>query len=256
MKKSIVIIEDDLNVRENIFTLLFEEGYEVDKAVNGDEGIKLAREILPDLIVCDVMMVGKSGYDVLEELRKENSTKKIPFIFLTAKAERDDIRKGMQLGADDYILKPYRAADLLNSIKLRFEKIELLTNEKKEVPPSETGSITKPLSIDDKIFIHVNNKPQLVKISEIIAVTAENQYTTLICPCNKTLLVRKSISAWEENLPKDNFLRIHRSTIINLNFIQKMEKWYNSSLLVYIKDIKEPFVVSKRYSAKLRKNLF
>jgi len=256
MKKKIIIIEDDTAVRENIYTLLIEEGFEAYSAKDGDEGISFARKYHPDLIICDVIMIGKTGYDVLEELRKSDRTKKIPFIFLTAKVEREDVRKGMRLGADDYLSKPFNTEELLNSIKLRFEKIELLLKERNKVEFDKKENDAKQLLIDDKIFIQSSGKPALVKIIDVLVITAENQYTMLRCKENRTLLVRKTITTWEKSLPKDNFLRIHRSTILNLNHIGKIEKWYNSSLLVYIKDIKEPFVVSKRYSTRLRKKIF
>ncbi len=248
MKKKIIIIEDDPAVRENIYTLLLEEGFETYMAKNGEEGTNLVRKILPDLIICDVMMIGKDGFEVLKELQHEEATKRIPFIFLTAKVEKEDIRTGMRLGADDYLLKPFNSQELLNSINLRFKKIELLVS-------GQENNI-KSLTIEDKVFIQVNNKPQLIKINEVLAINAENQYTKINLLGGQTYLVRKSVTEWEKNLPADNFLRIHRSTIINLNFIQKIEKWYNSGLLVYIKGLKEPLTASKRFSAKLRKNIF
>jgi two-component system LytT family response regulator len=112
----------------------------------------------------------------------------------------------------------------------------------------------KNLSMDDKIFINVNNKPYLIRINEIVFIVAENQYTTLRLLDGKTYLIRKSVAKWEEMLPKKSFLRIHRSTIINVEYMTKMEKWYNSSFLIYLKDIPEPFTVSKKYSVKIRKN--
>lgn len=109
-------------------------------------------------------------------------------------------------------------------------------------------------NIDDKIFLNISGKPHIVAIKDIVYIAAENQYTSIKTVEGKSILVRKSISAWELILPAKIFLRIHRATIINTDHISKMEKWYNSSFLVYLKEIKEPFVISKRYSTQLRRN--
>jgi signal transduction histidine kinase len=122
MKKKILIIEDDENVRRGIYDLLIEEGFEVISADNGKDGIIRAKHFLPDLILSDIMMPLANGYQVLEELQKETVTASIPFIFLTAKTETDELRRGMSLGADDYIFKPYRADDLVTAVNARLNK--------------------------------------------------------------------------------------------------------------------------------------
>lgn len=254
MKTKILVIEDDSDVRSNIVTLLEEEGYEVLASSNGENGVVVAKEKIPDLIVCDILMSGLDGYGVLKELSKTKKTKSIPFIYLTAKVERDDIRKGMQLGADDYLFKPFKAEELINSIEARLRKRDILKAEsianadkKKRNPKAKYG-------IDDKVFLNVSGKPHIIPIKDIVYIAAENQYTSIKMSDNKSILVRKSISAWELVLPVKIFLRIHRATIINTDCIIKMEKWYNSSFLVYLRDVKEPFIISKRYSTNLRKS--
>jgi DNA-binding LytR/AlgR family response regulator len=253
MKKKILVIEDEKMVRENISFLLKEEGYTVFACKNGNEGIEKAGEEIPDLIVCDIMMHGKNGYDVLKELSKDNSTKTIPFIFLTAKVDKEDIRTGMNLGADDYLFKPFDADDLLESIETRLKRVESFKADKNE--EKEEDRVQK-YSMDDKIFIQINNKAHLINISEIEFVEAEKQYTSLKMTDGKSYLLRKSISLWEKLLPEKKFLRIHRSTIINIDYLLKMETWYNSSYLIYLKNIQKPFVISRRYSIKLRGKLF
>jgi DNA-binding response OmpR family regulator len=105
--KTILIIEDSTDVRENIAEILKLENYEAVTAENGTIGIEKAKTVMPDLIICDIMMPGISGYDVLKQLNNDTSTGGIPFIFLTAKSERSDVRMGMNLGADDYLTKPF-----------------------------------------------------------------------------------------------------------------------------------------------------
>lgn len=122
--KKILIIEDNLEVRENIAELLELSGYEVSEAEQGKIGVKIALEVLPDLIICDVMMPVLDGYGTLKVLQNNPKTQQIPFIFLTAKAEKKDFRMGMNLGADDYITKPFTDVELLEAIELRLDKQE------------------------------------------------------------------------------------------------------------------------------------
>src|SRR5690349_6376579 len=122
MTKKILLIEDNAEVRENTSEILELAGYDVVSAPNGKVGVDLAQKEKPDLIICDIMMPELDGYGVLHILSKKDETAGIPFIFLTAKTEKTDIRKGMNLGADDYLTKPFDDTDLLNAIEARLRK--------------------------------------------------------------------------------------------------------------------------------------
>jgi len=122
MMKKILVIEDEEFVRENILELLDAEGFDVFGAQNGHIGVDLAKAKMPDLILCDVMMPGLDGYGVLTTIRQDPLMAAIPFIFLTAKAAKADFRQGMELGADDYITKPFTRAELLGAIGTRLKK--------------------------------------------------------------------------------------------------------------------------------------
>ncbi|MGZ6523241.1 MAG: response regulator [Bacteroidia bacterium] len=124
MSKKILLIEDNKEMRENISEILELSKYEVISAKNGKEGVEHAEKDKPDLIICDIMMPVLDGYGVLHMLSKNESTADIPFIFLTAKSEKTDFRKGMEMGADDYITKPFDKIDLLNAIESRLKKSE------------------------------------------------------------------------------------------------------------------------------------
>ncbi len=119
---TILLIEDHMPLRENLREMLTLEGYEVFAAENGREGLKLATQHQPALVLCDIMMPGMDGYAVLERLRADATTKAVPFIFLTAKGTPPDIRAGMNLGADDYLPKPVSRADLLKAVRSRLER--------------------------------------------------------------------------------------------------------------------------------------
>lgn len=124
--KNILIIEDNFEVRENTAEILELAGYKVFTAENGKLGVEVAVDEKPDLIVCDIMMPVLDGYGVLHLLSKNPETATIPFIFLTAKAEKSDYQKGMEMGADGYIAKPFDDTELLNAIETRLKKSELL----------------------------------------------------------------------------------------------------------------------------------
>ncbi len=119
---TILIIEDNLEVRENTAEILALAQYKVFTAENGKIGVETAIREKPDLIICDIMMPILDGYGVLHLLTKNIETATIPFIFLTAKSEKSDYRKGMELGADDYITKPFDDTQLLNAVEVRLKK--------------------------------------------------------------------------------------------------------------------------------------
>lgn len=127
--KSILIIEDNKDIRENTAEILDLAGFNTLTAENGKKGVEIALNEKPDLIVCDIMMPELDGYGVLNLLRRNEETQHIPFIFLTAKTERSDFRKGMEMGADDYLTKPFEDNELLNAIDIRFKKLGILQNQ-------------------------------------------------------------------------------------------------------------------------------
>jgi DNA-binding NarL/FixJ family response regulator len=120
--KKILVIEDEAEMRRNLVTVLRLEGYQPIAAEHGRLGLDAALNQSPDLILCDVMMPELDGYGVLKALRENPSTSLIPFIFLTAKGERDDLRSGMNLGADDYLTKPVAKSELLAAITARLRR--------------------------------------------------------------------------------------------------------------------------------------
>lgn len=122
--KKILLIEDNDDIRINTSEILELSNYKVISAEDGKQGVEIALREKPDLIICDIMMPVLDGYGVLHSIHKNESIKNTPFIFLTAKTERNDFRKGMELGADDYLTKPFTGAELLNAVDSRLKKIE------------------------------------------------------------------------------------------------------------------------------------
>jgi CRP/FNR family transcriptional regulator, cyclic AMP receptor protein len=134
--KTLLLIEDNDDIRENTAEILELANYKVITAENGKLGVERALEYQPDLIICDIMMPVLDGYGVLHAIQKNELVKNTPFIFLTAKTERIDLRKGMDLGADDYITKPFDGTELLNAVDRRLKKMDWL---KKDLSPNLDG---------------------------------------------------------------------------------------------------------------------
>lgn len=152
MSKTILIIEDNFEIREGTAEILSLIGeYEILTAVNGKEGVDLAVKHHPDLILCDIMMPELDGYGVLYMLSKNESTADIPFIFLTAKSERADIRKAMEMGADDYLTKPFDDIELLKAIESRFRKRE--KRMANQIATERPQGITLQLSEEEQTYL-------------------------------------------------------------------------------------------------------
>lgn len=155
--KKILVIEDDPCVRDNIADILEltdDYTFAVETAENGQVGLKIATELQPDLIICDVMMPGLTGYEVLTTLRQQEKTHHIPLIFLTAKVERNDQRYGMELGADDYLTKPFTADELLKAIAVRLAKQDAVEQQVQTHLDHLRSSIT--LSLPHEVYTPLN----------------------------------------------------------------------------------------------------
>lgn len=152
MNETILVIEDNPAIQENIAEMLGIAGYRVITASNGNEGLDIAIHQTPDLILCDIMMPGMNGYEVLTALRKNPKTIGTPFIFLTAKAEKNEIREGMNLGTDDYITKPFNEADLLKAIETRITKNKAEKKKSYSLEIRDFGLVRKTLN-NNKWFI-------------------------------------------------------------------------------------------------------
>ncbi|PXX26381.1 response regulator [Arenibacter sp. ARW7G5Y1] len=158
--KTILLIEDDRALRENTEELLELSGYSMITAPNGKIGIQLAKEKLPDIIVCDIMMPEVDGYGVLKDLSSDEKTKHIPFIFLSAKTEHKEIRRGMDLGADDYLTKPFEEEDLVNAIESRLAKVELLGRMAQDAKSDPSNSEDQIRTLNElKNFFDDNGEP-------------------------------------------------------------------------------------------------
>jgi len=145
MAKRILCIEDDSGMRKSVRLMLEFTGYETIEAENGMVGVEQALKFLPDIIICDVRMPGMDGFETLEELHKHESTARIPFIFLTGEDPRTQMRKGMNLGASDFILKPIDMDDFIKAVQVRLEETEKRKNESQRAIDELSEKITRAL---------------------------------------------------------------------------------------------------------------
>jgi YesN/AraC family two-component response regulator len=173
----ILVIEDETESREMFLESLEEEGFNAISAENGIVGIQKAKEVLPDIVICDILMPGIDGYGVLNTLRQNPVTAIIPFIFLTAKATMPEIRQGMDLGADDYLSKPSTVEELLGAIDARLKKQEFFKQwyavESQHAPTLPVGEIAE-FPDSQSIF---PSYPQLSEVFSFIEANYHNAIT-------------------------------------------------------------------------------
>lgn len=185
--KTILLIEDDIALRENTAEILELSGYNVVVAPNGRIGIEKAKEVLPNLIVCDIMMPEVDGYGVLETLSHYTPTQHIPFIFLSAKTEHKEIRRGMDMGADDYLTKPFDESDLLSAIESRLAKAELMEQMASSVI-TEVRRVDEPALRDlNELKNFFDDNGEIIELHKGESIYEEGQHS------NKVYLILKGI---------------------------------------------------------------
>lgn len=192
--KKILLIEDNQDIRENTAEILELANYKVITAENGKIGVTRAMSELPDLIICDIMMPVLDGYGVLHLLSKNDELAKIPFIFMTAKSERSDFRKGMEMGADDYITKPFDDIELLNAIEARLKKTAIATKDFSKDMDGLNSFISdvKGLNLLEAISTKEDADTRICKKKEMIY--SEGQY-----PKGIYLLVKGKVKTFKTN---------------------------------------------------------
>nr|NQU93274.1 response regulator transcription factor [Bacteroidota bacterium] len=233
-----LIIDDERLARLKLNKMLREFGNIdiVGEAESVDEAILKIQNLNPELLLLDIQMPGKSGFDLLNEIDYDGRV-----IFVTAFDEY--AIKAFEVNALDYLLKPVTHERLEKALN-RFET---------ETPPAFAPD--KKLNPDDLLFLLVGQSMRFIKIRSIVFISSAIDYTNVYTNDGHEGLVLKSLREWEERLPVNIFCRIHRSTIINTEYVHDVEKWFNQSYQVYLKGIEEPFIMSKRYAKKLKEKL-
>jgi len=230
-----IIVDDEWLVREELKTLLakYSEITLVGEAANVPQAIDLVHEVQPDVIFLDVQMPGATGFDLLEQT---DVTAKI--IFVTAYDQY--ALRAFEVNALDYLLKPVQKERLAKTMQ------RLLTGE------SPIASRGQKLSYDDVVYVLVNGALKFIKLAWLKCIIAEGNYSYIYYQDRKKELVSKTLQDWEALLPEDYFVRIHRSTIVNFEYVEQVKKCPNYTYLVYMRDIEKPFVMSRRYAGRLK----
>jgi two-component system LytT family response regulator len=234
-----IIVDDEELAREDLKVLLenFNEIDIIGEAESVEEARPLINNLNPDLIFLDIQMPGESGFDLLAKIETDAK-----IIFVTAYDEY--AIRAFEVNAIDYLLKPVNT-----------ERLALAIEHLKSDEEGRKSGQTK-LNLEDSIFIMVNNHYQFVKISAIIKITSAGNYSEIYTTSKLKGLVLKSLKDWEARLPENYFVRIHRTAIINLEYVDHVEEWFNYSYKVLLKGIEDPLVISRRYASKLKKRMF
>ncbi len=236
---SVIIVDDEYLARVNLIKHLevFENISVIGEADSCKTAIQVIEKQKPHLIFLDIQLLGESGFDILDKINSDIQT-----IFVTAYDEY--AIRAFEVNAIDYLLKPINPERLALAI----------SRIKKEAPPV---SISKEkFNYEDSVYVNLNaKKSKFVKIKHIQFISSCGNYTRLHLVGGYSPIILKTMKQWLEELPLNSFIRIHHSTIININFVEKIEKiGYNRHYLI-LNNLKEPLPISRRYMVNL-KNLF
>lgn len=233
-----IIVDDEELARSDLSAILsdFENIEVIGEANCVSNAKKIIHDLEPDIVFLDIQMPGGSGFELLNDLEIKTN-----IIFVTAFDEF--AINAFEVNAQDYLLKPINPERLAQALEKIKSKKPGITEEK------------TVLDYDDPLFLSLNNRYEFLKINTILVITAAGDYTEVLNDRHKKFLTQKSMKEWEQRLPSKHFIRIHRSTIVNLNFIDKIEEWFNYSYRIYMKDIEKPFIMSRRYASKLKELL-
>lgn len=230
-----LIVDDEWLVRSELKTMLagYPEITVIGEAANVAQAIPLIQKNPPDVIFLDIQMPGASGFDLLDQI--ETSAR---IIFITA-YDKYALR-AFDVNALDYLLKPISKERLAKTVR------KLGSNEPVSAQPS------KKAAYDDVIYVIVNGALKFIKLPSLKCITAEGNYSYIFYADKPRALVSKTLQEWEELLPEKHFVRIHRSAIVNFDYVEQVRKCKNYTQEVFIRGLEKPFVMSRRYASKLK----
>ena len=250
--KKVLIINGKLEQDFEFQSVLESAGFSTYITTGESDGIKIANTYLPDIVICDIEDHERE-LSIIKKLNDNPSTECIPLIVITSGNGNSYFRVVMELGADDLMVKPINEVSLLRSINRRLRKIDVIkANLSDKIISAENLSSNGSKKVDH-ILVKIGSKLKLIEFSKIECITALKEYSKLTINDGSKFVVRKSIRNWVETLPAKDFLRIHRGTIVNMLFLDKIEKSGFRSYNVYLKNISTPFPISQRYGNIMRK---
>jgi len=232
-----LVVDDERLARKDLISLL--GGHDnisvVGEADDVSSAVNAIHMLNPDVVFLDIQMPGDSGFALLEKADVAAHV-----IFVTAYDEY--AIRAFEVNALDYLLKPVNPERLAKALE-RLEQAD-------KKPP-----LGRKLNIDDRLFLMVGRFFKFLQVSAIVVIQAAGDYTEVLTTDGAKGLALKSMKEWEARLPQQHFVRIHRSTIVNMDFIEKVEAWFNYSFKIYIKGVKAPLVISRRYATRLKDKL-
>jgi two-component system, LytTR family, response regulator len=230
-----IIVDDERLARRELRSLLAEHpSIEIaGEADSVQQALQLIQRVKPEVIFLDIQMPGESGFELVERLEA-----RCKIIFVTA-FDAYALR-AFEVNALDYLLKP------INPARLAAALARLTTGE-----PLATAPVRK-LEYTDRLWLETDERAQFLKLDLIVCIRAAGDYSEVITSEGRPLLVLKPLREWEERLPEKHFARIHRSTIINLEYVERIEGWFNRSYQIHLRHLAEPLLVSRRYAAQLK----
>lgn len=240
MKKTFnaLIIDDERLARKDLISLLsaHDNITVVGEADDVPSSVEAIKRLNPDVIFLDIQMPGDSGFELLEKTDVEAH-----IIFVTAYDEY--AIRAFEVNALDYLLKPVNP----DRLAMALEKLESLEQD--------AWTKTRALNFEDRLFLMLGRHFKFLKVNTILSIVAAGDYSEVLTSDGKKGLVLKSMKEWEGRLPVQHFIRIHRSTIINMEYIDRVEEWFNYSFRLYLKGVEKPYVISRRYANKLKERL-
>lgn len=237
MKKKLraIIVDDERLARNDLRSMLSE--YSNIEIVGEADSVNKAVDLIgkedPDILFLDIQMPGESGFDLLEKIDLHARV-----VFVTAFDEY--AIRAFEVDAIDYLLKPVSPERLKSAIE-RIDREENLQTHHK-----------RPLEYDDALLLTINSHLKFLRVNSIVYIQSAGDYSEVMTNENKKGLVQKSMTEWEQRLPQKYFSRIHRSTIVNIEYITKIDEWFGSSYQVQLKGFDAPLTMSRRYAALLK----
>jgi two-component system LytT family response regulator len=232
-----IIVDDKWLFREDLKNLLSEypQLEVLGEASNLNEAVQLNKTVRPDVIFLDIQLQQENGFDLLQQTEVKSKV-----IFISA--HNQYAIRAFEVNALDYLLKPIKKERLSKAID------RLLPGESESLVPVHQNELMH----DDIIYLIINGSLKFVKIALLKCIVAERNYSFIYYGKNKKELISKTLLEWERILPEKYFVRIHRSTIVNFEYVEKVKKRKNYTHEVYISGIEEPFIISRRYATKLK----
>jgi two-component system LytT family response regulator len=237
VKKSFkaLIIDDERLARKDLISLLTDHDNiaVIGEADDVPSAAQAIQTLNPDVIFLDIQMPGDTGFDLLDKIDVDAHV-----IFVTAYDEF--AIRAFEVNALDYLLKPVNPDRLAKTL------------ERLELQASDTPLKVRKLNYDDRLFLRLGRNFKFLIVNTIMIISAAGDYSEVLTSEGNKGLTLKSMKEWENRLPAQQFIRIHRSTIINMEYIERIEEWFNYSFRVYLQGVEEPLVISRRYASKLK----